>query len=106
MQSLIDDIGLLNADGMEMLYPIFKDAENAENPDYKDKFPSLPFPHKPRPPHSGREYKRRLEEVNMAHSTHSISCRVLMTDHSLASQESGIQTDAALQSAVSEYGRL
>jgi hypothetical protein len=48
---------------MEMIYPIFKDAENMENPDYKDKFPTIPFPNKPRRPNSGKEYKRRLEDV-------------------------------------------
>jgi len=48
---------------MEMIYPIFKDAENMENPDYKDKFPTLPFPNKPRRPNSGKEYRLRLEDV-------------------------------------------
>lgn len=48
---------------MEMIYPIFRDAENMENPDYKDKFPTIPFPNKPRRPNSGKEYRRRLEDV-------------------------------------------
>lgn len=45
---------------MEYLYPIFKDAENIRNPDYKDKFPTVPFANKP---HSRQEYKLRLEDV-------------------------------------------
>lgn len=45
---------------MEYLYPIFKDAENFRNPDYKDKFPTIPFPNKPL---DQREYKLRLEDV-------------------------------------------
>lgn len=48
---------------MEYLYPIFKDVRNARNPDYKDKFPTVPFSHKPKTPNNGKEYKRRLEEV-------------------------------------------
>jgi hypothetical protein len=48
---------------MEFLYPIFKDTENMRNPDYKDKFPTVPFPHKPKTPNNGKEYKRRLEQV-------------------------------------------
>ncbi|KAJ5537355.1 hypothetical protein N7513_010541 [Penicillium frequentans] len=63
--ALIDAVGLLNSDGMEMIYPIFKDAENMEDPDYKDKFPTIPFPNKPRRPNSGKEYKRRLEESGL-----------------------------------------
>jgi len=45
---------------MEYLYPIFKDSENFRNPDYKDKFPTIPFPNKPL---DQREYKLRLEDV-------------------------------------------
>lgn len=48
---------------MEYLYPIFKDIENIRNPDYKDKFPTVPFPNKPIPSRNGKEYRRRLEEV-------------------------------------------
>ncbi|KAJ5298413.1 uncharacterized protein N7443_006533 [Penicillium atrosanguineum] len=59
---LITEIGLLTSKGMEFLYPIFKDVENAKDPHYKDKFPTVPFSHKPRTPNNGREYKRRLEE--------------------------------------------
>jgi hypothetical protein len=48
---------------MEDFYPIFKDVENSRNPHYDDKFPTVPFPHKPTPPMHEKEYKRRLEEV-------------------------------------------
>lgn len=60
---MISEIGLLTRDGMNAFYPIFKDTENFRNPHYRDKFPNIPFPNKPQPPHNGKEYKRRLEEV-------------------------------------------
>ncbi|KAJ5234331.1 uncharacterized protein N7469_003499 [Penicillium citrinum] len=59
---LISDIGLLNSKGMEVFYPIFKDVQNLRNSHYKDKFPTVPFPNKPKPPHQGKEYRHRLEE--------------------------------------------
>ncbi|KAJ5891332.1 uncharacterized protein N7473_007560 [Penicillium subrubescens] len=59
---LITEIGLLTSKGMEYLYPIFKDTENFRNPDYKDKFPTIPFPHKPL---DQREYKLRLEDEGL-----------------------------------------
>ncbi|KAK5801143.1 hypothetical protein VI817_003355 [Penicillium citrinum] len=61
-QGLISDIGLLNSKGMEVFYPIFKDVQNLRNSHYKDKFPTVPFPNKPKPPHQGKEYRHRLEE--------------------------------------------
>ncbi|KUL82972.1 hypothetical protein ZTR_10295 [Talaromyces verruculosus] len=61
-EGLITEIGLLTRKGMENFYPIFKDAENSTNPYYKDEFPTVPFPNKPKPPHREEEYKRRLEE--------------------------------------------
>lgn len=48
---------------MKYLYPIFKDIENIRKSDYKDKFPTVPFPNKPIPSKNGKEYRRRLEEV-------------------------------------------
>lgn len=65
------EIGLLTPKGMEDLYPIFKDVENMRNSHYKDQFPTIPFPNKPRPPHQGSEYRRRLEEVLTLCSPHS-----------------------------------
>ncbi|CEJ55821.1 hypothetical protein PMG11_02052 [Penicillium brasilianum] len=59
---LIAQIGLLTSRGMEYLYPIFKDSENFRNPDYKDKFPTIPFPNKPL---DQREYKLRLEDEGL-----------------------------------------
>lgn len=56
---------------MEYLYPIFKDAENFRNPDYKDKFPTIPFPNKPL---DQREYKLRLEDVCDPSRLHSFLC--------------------------------
>lgn len=44
-----------------MIFPIFDDMTN---PDEKDKFPSLPFPHKPSRSNK-KEYKRRLDEVGL-----------------------------------------
>ncbi|GLI73636.1 hypothetical protein PoHVEF18_001856 [Penicillium ochrochloron] len=61
-EGLITEIGLLTSRGMEYLYPIFKDTENFRNPDYKDKFPTIPFPNKPL---DQREYKLRLEDEGL-----------------------------------------
>ncbi|KAJ5578044.1 uncharacterized protein N7459_007008 [Penicillium hispanicum] len=62
---LITQIGLLTADGLEALYPIFKDVQNWKNPHYRDKFPKTPFPDKPKTPNHGKEYTRRLEEEGL-----------------------------------------
>ncbi|KKK18916.1 hypothetical protein AOCH_000310 [Aspergillus ochraceoroseus] len=62
LAGLITEIGLLNSTGMQSFYPIFKDIENAQNPQYKDQFRSMPFSHKPRPPFQTKVYRRRLEE--------------------------------------------
>ncbi|RAL59466.1 hypothetical protein DID88_006582 [Monilinia fructigena] len=59
---MISDIGLLTRHGMTNFYAIFKDQENFRNPDYKDIFPELPFPHKPR---DGNEYKKRLVDEGL-----------------------------------------
>jgi hypothetical protein len=60
---MISEIGLLNSKGMEVFYPIFKDVQNMRNTHYKDKFPTVPFPNKPKSPDGGKEYRQRLEEV-------------------------------------------
>ncbi|CAI7614897.1 unnamed protein product [Penicillium pancosmium] len=60
--SMISEIGLLNSKGMEVFYPIFKDVQNMRNTHYKDKFPTVPFPNKPKSPDRGKEYRQRLEE--------------------------------------------
>ncbi|KAI1212875.1 uncharacterized protein F4807DRAFT_303343 [Annulohypoxylon truncatum] len=59
---MISDLGLLTREGMEFFYPIFKDMQNWMNPDYKDQFPQIPFPDKPKGPHAGDEYRKRLVE--------------------------------------------
>ncbi|KAJ6028004.1 hypothetical protein N7540_003580 [Penicillium herquei] len=63
--ALIDAVGLLNSEGLNMLYPIFKDVENMHNPDYKDKFPYTPFPHKFRRPDAAADYKNRLADFEL-----------------------------------------
>ncbi|KAJ5716236.1 hypothetical protein N7493_008147 [Penicillium malachiteum] len=61
--ALIDAVGLLNSEGLNMLYPIFKDVENMHNPDYKDKFPYTPFPDKFRRSDAAADYKKRLFDL-------------------------------------------
>ncbi|KAF4634421.1 hypothetical protein G7Y89_g3683 [Cudoniella acicularis] len=62
---MIDNIGLLTRIGMESFYAIFKDQENFKTPNYKDIFPTVPFPNKPSGSNMAREYKRRLEELEL-----------------------------------------
>jgi hypothetical protein len=50
---------------MNAFYPIFKDYENFLDPHYKDIFPTIPFPDKPKGPGAANEYKRRLEQVSV-----------------------------------------
>lgn len=64
---MIRDIGLLTREGMNEFYPIFKDQENFRNDDYKDIFPTIPFPDKPKGDDAAHEYKRRLEQVSDPH---------------------------------------
>ncbi|KAI2471987.1 hypothetical protein F4781DRAFT_420292 [Annulohypoxylon bovei var. microspora] len=59
---MISDLGLLTREGMEFFYPVFKDMQNWMNPDYKDQFPQLPFPDKPKGPHAGEDYRKMLVE--------------------------------------------
>ena len=63
--TIIRDIGLLNRNGMDCFYPIFKDHQNFRNDSYNDIFPTVPFPRKPR---NVDEYKRRLLEVSCSHT--------------------------------------
>lgn len=66
---MISDLGLLTREGMEYFYPIFKDMRNWTNPDYKDEFPDLPFPDKPRCEGAADEYRKRLVNVSSAASS-------------------------------------
>lgn len=59
---MISDLGLLTRTGMEFFYPVFKDMQNWMNPDYKDQFPQIPFPNKPKGEHAADEYRKMLEE--------------------------------------------
>lgn len=63
---------------MDVFYPIFKDAENSTNPHYKDQFPTVPFPNKPRPPNHEEEYKRRLEEVFLYFTSNHVRCHLTL----------------------------
>jgi hypothetical protein len=65
---MIEEIGLLTRSGMDEFYPIFKDQQNFKTSDYKDMFPDIPFPNKPKGHNAVREYKRRLEEVSLNQS--------------------------------------
>ena len=60
---MIGDLGLLNRDGMEYYYPIFKDMENWRTPGYKDPFPELPFPNKPHGDNAEERYREELLKV-------------------------------------------
>ncbi|KAI9824223.1 MAG: hypothetical protein M1832_002030 [Thelocarpon impressellum] len=44
---LIGGLGVLTKAGMDDFYAIFKDYENAHDPDYRSPFPNVPFPDKP-----------------------------------------------------------
>ncbi|KAI1143808.1 hypothetical protein F5Y05DRAFT_418041 [Hypoxylon sp. FL0543] len=59
---MISDLGLLTREGMEFFYPIFSDMQNWMNEKYKDQFPQMPFPDKPKGPHAAEEYRNRLVE--------------------------------------------
>ncbi|KAI1473502.1 hypothetical protein K445DRAFT_299683 [Daldinia sp. EC12] len=57
---MISDLGLLTREGMEFFYPVFKDMQNWMNPNYRDQFPQIPFPDKPKGPHAADEYRDML----------------------------------------------
>lgn len=57
---LLANLGLLTREGVEHFYPIFKDMQNWHNGDYRDPFPSVPFPEKPRGPNAAAVYRERL----------------------------------------------
>ncbi|KAI0887297.1 uncharacterized protein GGS22DRAFT_107432 [Annulohypoxylon maeteangense] len=59
---MISDLGLLTREGMEFFYPVFKDMQNWMNPKYKDQFPQIPFPGKPKGPHARDDYRKMLVE--------------------------------------------
>ncbi|KAI0128746.1 hypothetical protein BJ170DRAFT_701492 [Xylariales sp. AK1849] len=59
---LISNLGLLTREGMEYFYPIFKDTQNWRADHYKDQFPELPFPNKPKGTNAADIYRERLVE--------------------------------------------
>ncbi|KAH8673769.1 hypothetical protein BX600DRAFT_509003 [Xylariales sp. PMI_506] len=59
---MISDLGLLTREGMEYFYPVFKDMQNWQDPKYKDDFPTLPFPNKPKGEDAASIYRERLVE--------------------------------------------
>ena len=63
---MICDLGLLNRDGMECFYPIFKDMQHWMDKLHEDKFPNIPFSDKPKGPHAPEEYRKKLAEVSIA----------------------------------------
>ncbi|RDA83055.1 hypothetical protein CP532_3858 [Ophiocordyceps camponoti-leonardi (nom. inval.)] len=60
---LLANLGLLTREGVEHFYPIFKDMQNWHNDDYRDPFPSLPFPEKPRGRDAAAVYRERLVKM-------------------------------------------
>ena len=60
---MIGDLGLLTREGFESFYPIFKDMENWMDDDYKDPFPKVPFPDKPKGITAASAYREKLEQV-------------------------------------------
>ena len=63
ISGMIHDIGLLTREGMTNFYAIFKDLQNAKNAKYRDIFPTIPFPNKPKGKHMIERYRKRLLEV-------------------------------------------
>lgn len=74
---MISDLGLLTREGMEFFYPVFKDMQNWMNPDYKDQFPQIPFPDKPKGSHAMDEYRKRLVEVPSSRYFIRVSCLLI-----------------------------
>ncbi|KFA81471.1 hypothetical protein S40288_03337 [Stachybotrys chartarum IBT 40288] len=72
---MVGDLGLLTRAGVEHFYAIFRDMQNWMNDDYRDPFPDVPFPNKPKGPNAADEYRARLEQLGYT--------RVTQTDGSL-----------------------
>ncbi|KAG9232741.1 hypothetical protein BJ875DRAFT_380011 [Amylocarpus encephaloides] len=62
---MIGNIGILTSAGMDSFYAIFKDQENFRSSCYNDRFPNIPFSRKPKGPNMARDYKRRLEDLQL-----------------------------------------
>ncbi|KAI1878321.1 uncharacterized protein JN550_000503 [Neoarthrinium moseri] len=63
---IISDLGLLTREGMEYFYPVFKDMQNWMDYNYRDPFPELPFPNKPKGSNASSIYRERLVENKLS----------------------------------------
>ncbi|KAK0646185.1 hypothetical protein B0T16DRAFT_510218 [Cercophora newfieldiana] len=59
---MVENIGLLTREGMEFFYPIYKDMQNWQTPDYEDPFPGVPFDNKPRGATAKAIYRQMLAD--------------------------------------------
>ncbi|KAI0871473.1 hypothetical protein GGS24DRAFT_58553 [Hypoxylon argillaceum] len=59
---MVSDLGLLNRNGMDYFFPIFKDMQNWTNEHYDDPFPTIPFTNKPKGEGAAAIYRERLIE--------------------------------------------
>ncbi|KAH7328448.1 hypothetical protein B0I35DRAFT_486469 [Stachybotrys elegans] len=66
---MIGDLGLLTREGLEHFYAIFRDLQHWQDDDYKDPFPNVPFPDKPKGPNAADEYRARLEKLGYTRVT-------------------------------------
>jgi hypothetical protein len=71
----ISSIGLLTHEGMDMFYAIFTDSKNWHRDSYRDPFPQVPFPNKPRGAGAAQEYARNLQQVRGGGNTEFWGCR-------------------------------
>ncbi|KAK5055342.1 hypothetical protein LTR84_013092 [Exophiala bonariae] len=74
ISSLISDVGLLTAKGLEFFTQVFEDWEfQQQKPPYKTKWPHLPFPgHKPPVTDSG--YREEMRKRNLSRHNIKIKC--------------------------------
>ncbi|KAI9783145.1 MAG: hypothetical protein M1816_001596 [Peltula sp. TS41687] len=66
---LIASIGLLTKKGLVNFYEVFKDYENCKNPNYRPKFPNVPFENKPKftdPKYATEMENRQLTRLNIS----------------------------------------
>lgn len=71
---MIGDLGLLTRAGMEDFYPIFKDMQNWRTPGYKDPFPTVPFPNKPKGQGAEKRYRQLLLDVGTVAELQTYGC--------------------------------
>ena len=66
---MVSQLGLLTREGVEQFYNIFTDMQHWMDDDYRDPFPEMPFPRKPKGPRAAEEYRARLEKLGLTRST-------------------------------------